>query len=205
MWTWGYNGQGQVGDGTRVSRSSPVQVGALTNWSQIAAGNGHTAAVKTDGTLWAWGNNNNPNGGGQLGLNDVLFRSSPVQVGALTNWSQIAAGRLHTAAIKTDGTLWAWAQNIRGQVGDNTVVARSSPVQVGALTNWSQIAAGGYHTAAIKTDGTLWTWGYNANGQVGDGTAVSRSSPVQVGALTTWFMVAKGAGTRFTLALYGVV
>jgi alpha-tubulin suppressor-like RCC1 family protein len=105
--------------------------------------------------LYAWGRNNN----GQLGLNDVADRSSPVQVGALNDWAQVAAGGAHTAAIKTNGTLWTWGAGGSGRLGLNDVVARSSPVQVGALTDWSQVTAGTSHTAAIKANGTLWSWG----------------------------------------------
>jgi alpha-tubulin suppressor-like RCC1 family protein len=95
--------------------------------------------------LWAWGYNNK----GQIGNGTIINRSSPVQVGALTNWSQVSAGNLDTAAVKTDGTLWAWGYNVFGAVGDGTIINRSSPVQVGALTNWSQISAGQYHPAAL--------------------------------------------------------
>ena len=95
--------------------------------------------------LYAWGSNNN----GQIGDGTVVDRSSPVQIGALTNWVQVAAGNAHTASVKTDGTMWTWGSNAFGQLGDGTVVDRSSPVQIGALTNWSQVAASFDHTAAI--------------------------------------------------------
>ena len=150
IWAWGLNNRGQLGDDTVSYRSSPVQIGALTNWAQVSAGDLFTASVKTDGTLWAWGDN----GRGQLGIGTAAgtYRSSPVQIGALTTWSQVSAGAEHTAAIKTDGTMWAWGGNISGEVGDGTTVSRSSPVQVGALTTWAQVAGGSVHTVAIKTD-----------------------------------------------------
>ena len=104
-------------------------------------------SVKTDGTMWLWGKNNY----GQLGDNTAINRSSPVQIGALTTWSKIAAGSNSSIAIKTDGTLWAFGYNqTHGRVGDNTVIDRSSPVQIGALTTWSQIATGDNHTLAIN-------------------------------------------------------
>jgi hypothetical protein len=199
LWTWGYNGNGELGQDNTSDRSSPVQVGALTTWSKISAGESMGAAIKTDGTLWVWG----ANAYGELGL-DVSGalgkRSSPVQVGALTTWSQIKAGTVATAALKTDGTLWLWGRNNYGQLGQNipTSTNRSSPVQVGALTTWSKIANSGYHVVAIKTDGTLWSWGANGSGQLGLGNTVYRSSPVQVGALTTWSDTAVGA--YFTMA-----
>jgi alpha-tubulin suppressor-like RCC1 family protein len=185
MWAWGRNNAGQLGDGTVVTRSSPVQIGALTDWNDVDIGSYHTIAKKTNGTLWAWGNNQR----GQLGTNNLTYRSSPVQVGALTTWSTIAAGNRHSMATKTDGTLWAWGYNFQGQLGINLAYSyqhRSSPVQVGALTTWSKASAGGNRSGAVKTDGTLWMWGLNNSGNLGDLTTVNRSSPVQVGIATDW-------------------
>jgi alpha-tubulin suppressor-like RCC1 family protein len=197
FWMWGRNFTGQIGDGTTITRSSPVQVGALTNWSQPAVGGGHMLAVKTDNSLWAWGNN----ASGQLGQNIAGNTSSPVQVGILTNWAQVTAGSDHSIAVKTSGTLWSWGFNHIGQLGQNiaTTINRSSPVQIGSLTNWSRVSEFYQSASAIKTDGTLWSWGLNAFGMIGDGTVVRRSSPVQVGAFTTWSDVAKG--THHTVAV----
>lgn len=190
LWSWGANSssggiipQGQLGLNDAVNRSSPVQVGALTNWSKVAAGKLHSLAIKTNGTLWSWGNNTDF---GALGLGDKISRSSPVQVGSLTDWAQISAGSGFSAAISTNGTLWTWGQNGDGQLGQNNTIDRSSPVQVGASTNWAQVSCGYLHTTAVKTDGTLWTWGFNTFGRLGLGDTVTRSSPVQIGALTTW-------------------
>jgi len=197
LWTWGRNTFGQLGDNTIIDRSSPVQIGALTTWSQIVAGRSSCFSIKTDGTMWSWGTNDY----GALGDNTVLTRSSPVQVGALTTWSKISIfnGGDSVTAIKTDGTLWTWGYNFYGQLGDNTIVDKSSPIQLGALTTWSQSASGAYHTLAIKTDGTLWSWGSNEVGQLGSNTVVYRSSPVQVGALTTWSKIA--SGRKYTIAI----
>ena len=192
LWTWGYNNFGQLGDNTTAAKSSPVQtVAGGTNWKSVAGGYYHTAAIKTDGTLWTWGYNSY----GQLGDNTVAAKSSPVQtVSAGTNWKQVASGYYHTAAIKTDGTLWSWGFNIYSQLGDNTTAGKSSPVQtVAGGTNWKSVASGYYHTAAIKTDGTLWTWGQNSNGQLGDNTLAGKSSPVQtVAGGTNWKSVTRG-------------
>jgi alpha-tubulin suppressor-like RCC1 family protein len=201
LWAWGYNGNGQLGlgdAGALTKRSSPVQVGALTTWYQVAAGSAFTLATKTDGTLWSWGNNSN----GQLGQNNTTYHSSPVQIGALTNWSRISAGAgKFCLAIKTDGTLWSWGYNDFGTLGQNDTVNRSSPVQVGSLTNWYQVAAGNNHCIATKADGTLWSWGVGGNGQLGLGNTTYRSSPVQVGALTTWSRLAKMPMSDSSLAL----
>ena len=192
VWTWGDNTRGQLGDNTTISRSSPgTTAGGGTTWSQVSAGNQHTVAVKTDGTLWTWGLNTS----GQLGTGNTTARSSPVTTaGGGTTWSQVSAGGFHTAAIKTDGMLWTWGYNGYGQLGDNTQNNRSSPVTTaGGGTTWSQVNCGWYHTAAIKTDGTLWTWGYNGYGRLGDNTTTDRRSPITTaGGGTTWSQVSAG-------------
>ena len=199
LWLWGLNWYGRIGDNTRTQRNSPVQtVSGGTNWKMVASGYYHTAAIKTDGTLWTWGYNNN----GQLGDNTRTHKSSPVQtVSGGTNWKQVACGRGHTSGIKTDGTLWLWGSNGNCELGDNTTDKKSSPVQtVAGGTNWKLVAGGFYHTAAIKTDGTLWTWGENTYGGLGDDTGVAKSSPVQtVSGGTNWKQVA--GGNAYTAAI----
>ena len=193
LWTWGHNNYGQLGDNTIDNKSSPVQtIAGGTNWKQVSSGWFHTSAIKTDGTLWMWGLNNN----GQLGDNSVIRKSSPIQtVAGGTNWKTVSGSIYHTAAIKTDGTLWTWGRNNYGQLGDSTVANKSSTVQtIAGGTNWKLVDCGAHHTSAIKTDGTLWLWGYNGYGQLGDSTVASKSSPVQtVAGGTNWKLVAGGA------------
>ena len=195
LWSWGNNGfYGQLGDNTTTHRSSPIQtIAGGTNWKQVRSGGSHTAAIKTDGTLWLWGNNLY----GNLGRSDVTPRSSPIQtISGGTNWKQVACGKRNfTAAIKTDGTLWLWGKNSNyGQLGRNDLTDRSSPIQtVSGGTNWKQVACGFLNTAAIKTDGTLWLWGYNSYGNLGNNSPTSRSSPVQtVAGGTNWSLVTMG-------------
>ncbi|WP_447637662.1 RCC1 domain-containing protein [Flavobacterium microcysteis] len=107
-------------------------------------------------------------------------------------WKEIAAGGLHTIAIKTDGTLWAWGQNNYGQLGDGTTVDKNTPVQIGTATDWYQIAAGSNHSLAIKIDGTLWAWGNNGSGELGDGTIVRKNAPVRIGTATNWSQISGG-------------
>jgi alpha-tubulin suppressor-like RCC1 family protein len=190
LWIWGLNSSGQLGTNNSTNRSSPVTtVAGGTNWKQVACGQSFTSAIKTDGTLWTWGNN----ASGVLGDNTTSTRSSPVTtVAGGTNWKQVACSIGSIAAIKTDGTLWTCGYNLYGQLGDGTSSNRSSPVTTsGGGTNWKQVACGVFSTAAIKTDGTLWTWGRNSFGELGDNTTSSRSSPVTtVAGGTNWKQVA---------------
>ena len=194
LWAWGSNTSGTLGNNTVIARSSPVQIGLLTNWSKvIASGAGASFAVKTDGTLWSWGLATS----GVLGLNDVASRSSPTQIGALSDWAQVAAGANFCTAIKTDGTLWSWGSGGNGRTGLNDVANRSSPTQIGALSGWAQVAAGNSHCIAVKTDGTLWAWGSSTG--LGNSGSVPVSSPIQIGALSDWAQVAAGNG--YSLAI----
>ena len=175
------------------SIATPLSVDAAT--PQFAAGYYHTVALKTNGTLWAWGDNTYS----QLGDGTYVNKGVPTQVGSNAKWSSVAAGYYHTVALKSDGTLWAWGRNTYGQLGDGTTVNKNSPVQIGSDTDWSSISAGNRHTVAIKTDGTLWAWGENLKGQLGDGTTVEKTSPVQIGSDTTWSVIS--TGSAHTLAL----
>jgi len=156
---------------------------------RLAGGGAHSLAIKTDGSLWAWGDNQY----GQLGDGTTTNRLTPVQV--LTGVAAVAVGDLHSLALKTDGSLWAWGVNGDGELGDGTTTQRLTPVQV--LTGVAAVAAGGYHSLALKTDGSLWAWGSNSGGELGDGTTTQRLTPVQV--LTG--VAAVAAGGYHSLAL----
>ena len=186
LWSWGFSDFGQLGDNTIIHRSSPVQVPG-TIWNDVKSGPNRRSvwARRTNGTLWAWGRNES----GELGLNDLINRSSPTQIPG-TAWSDISSGGSHVLARKTDGTLWVWGFNCQGNLGINDETHRSSPVQVPG-TSWNDVSAGFSHSLARKTDGTLWSWGYNNAGRLGDNTIISKSSPVQVPG-TAWNDISTG-------------
>ena len=141
LWSWGSNLRGQLGQNTDApapylgGRSSPTQIPGT--WSDFAAG-GIGLGLKADGTIWAWGNNQN----GPLGQNEPgpSQYSSPTQIGTDTDWSDIVGA---TYALKTDGSFWSWGYNPTGQLGQNNTTKYSSPTQVGGDTDWMRIGEGG--------------------------------------------------------------
>ena len=192
LWSCGYGGNGIQGNNNTVAFSSPVpSITGATNWKQISYQRAIVLAVKTDGTLWSWGNGVY----GQIGNNTTLNYSSPIQpIAGTTNWKQVAVGYHHAAAIKTDGTLWAWGHNGYGSIGDNTTAAKSSPVSLQYGSNWKQVACGYGTTAGIKSNGELWIWGgyFQNRGLAGNNTTSNYSSPVTPAGGGTWKQVACG-------------
>ena len=204
LWCWGDNSdRGQLGQnvaGSTGNQSSPMQVGSGTDWSKVGKmfGGYGSAAIKTDGTLWMWGNNAT----GACGINnstDTAF-SSPVQVPG-TTWKAISIIGTFSGgmATKTDGTLWSWGYNSQGTLGHNTGGAgtdRSSPIQVGTDNDWDEPlgALGGYGGGVTvrKTDNTMWAWGSNSYGEQAQNDRVARSSPTQVPG--SWRQTAGGPG-----------
>ena len=188
VWAWGRGANGQLGNGeTEDVFTHAVQVKnadgtPLTDVIAVSAGGYHSMAKKADGTIWAWGKNEN----GQLGNGAAADSSVPVQIMGLTGIEQIAAGEFHSMALRADGTIWTWGRNQYGQLGDNTRNSSAVPVQVtgengfGYLTDVEEIAAGIGYSMALMSDGTLMAWGHNNSYQLGDGTQQSRNAPVEV-------------------------
>ena len=199
IWAWGLNTNGQLGDGTITNRLTPTQeITFATDWVAVSASGNHTMALKSDGTLWAWGKN----ASGQLGDGSTTQRNVPTQeVTGATDWVAVSAGTDYSAALKSDGTLWAWGSNAFGQLGDGTIVDKLVPTQeIMGATNWVAVSAASIHTLALKSGGTLWGWGSNANGRLGDGTTTQRLVPTQeITTATDWVVVA--AGVTFSAAL----
>jgi alpha-tubulin suppressor-like RCC1 family protein len=264
VWTWGKNDYGQLGDGTTANRQEPIQVNGLSQVIAVAAGKSHSLAVKQDGAVWAWGNNSSR----QLGNNSSDTALKPTQVvievpgtdtspptfPPLTDVVAVSASEVHSVALKSDGTVWAWGDNRYGQLGTGNTFGSATAKQVpglaqvqvitaggdstsartlartedGALWGWgnndecqfgqetaeevktplklaelarigaiSALASGLGHGIALTADGQVWTWGDNQNGQLGDGTSTSRCMPMPVSGVSEVERIA--AGDRHTL------
>jgi alpha-tubulin suppressor-like RCC1 family protein len=178
LWCWGSNSNGQFGDGSTAGSDFPVQETTdARDWAAVSAGQAHTCAVKTSGTLWCWGYNSN----GQLGDAGTVDSAVPVQESThASDWDAVTARYAYTCAVKTAGTLWCWGSNSSGQLGDGTTTGSAVPVQESThASDWAAVSARYLHTCAIKTAGTLWCWGSNSSGQLGDGTTTGSAVPVQ--------------------------
>lgn len=191
LWACGYNGTGQLGDGTVMDKILFAQIGTDSNWESISASlSAHTMGIKTDGTLWSWGLNED----GQLGIGSFQQQNSPIQLGNESNWKSVTVGSFHTLAIKKDGSLWAFGFNTSGQLGDGSLLSKNYPVRVGFDEDWISVSAGFSHSVGVKKDGSLWTWGYNHRGQagLGNGSPVRVTIPTRVDTDLDWQSVSSG-------------
>ena len=173
LWAWGFNAFGQVGDGTVFYRITPKQIGVDSIWIAVSAGGSRSAAIKANpGTLWVWG---------------VNYTGYPVQTGVSTDWVNVSVSGVATStssftlAKKSDNTLWAWGDNDYGQLGIGSTIDKTTPVQIGANSNWSIFTTGGFHSLAINNDGNLWLWGRNTYGQLGLGDTNNANIPYALG------------------------
>jgi alpha-tubulin suppressor-like RCC1 family protein len=196
LWSWGFNGTGQLGVVTGNSYEQlPVQVGMDTNWEMVSAGGFHAIALKNDGTLWGWGLNEY---GQVTGINVKSF-FAPEQIGSDTDWVFIEACFMSSFAIKRDGTLWAWGFNKNGELGINSLIQPNNPEQVGN-DKWISISSGGFFTMGIQENNTLWHWGSHFLYSEEDGYIIKvHLVPTQIDTDTNWVSVA--AGMEYAIAL----
>lgn len=191
LWGWGSNNNGYLGNGAISSyqAASPVQIGTATDWNHIAGNDGrHCLAIKTNGTLWAWGRNH----AGQIGDGTTTDRYTPVQIGTATDWKWIDGGSRLSFALKTNNTLWAW-----GFCNSGFSLNSNQPFQIGADSNWKTVSVkkyeGAQYVLMTKTNGTLWGWGGDDYQQLGNGTGnVDFNSPTQIGTDSDWVDASAG-------------
>jgi alpha-tubulin suppressor-like RCC1 family protein len=179
LWAWGRNGEGQLGLEDTINRNAPSSISPLPplmqpGWTTVTTVGNHCLGLKSDGTLWAWGDN----ASGQLGLGDTVGRTAPTHVALGGNgYVAIAAGTAHSLGLKADGWLLSWGNNLYGQLGLDNTTQRLYPTIVGNLGLVT--LAANKHCLGLKADGTLWAWGLN-NGILGLGDTTNRLSPTQV-------------------------
>ena len=221
MYAWGNNAFGQLGNGKNgrgivrgiedksEDQKTPQLIDSKSEWKDIATGQYHSLALKSDGTLWAWGSNN----AGQLGLGagKTGSQNTPQQVGTSRDWKALAGGDFHSLALNNAGTLYTWGSNTAGQLGDSSKTQSSAPKAI--TGTWKAVAAGSNHTLAINSADALHAWGLNAYGQLGNGDDAGgdvsdrtkdKTAPVLIGS-DTWKAVAGGGSHSLALKSDGTL
>lgn len=183
LWAAGTAESGVQGTNDGVDHKVLTRIGTDNDWADMACSRfwGYSAfAIKTNGTLWAWGENS----AGQLGIGNTQAQTLPVQVGTDTDWKQVAAGVSSVLALKADGSLWGWGLNMYGELFGYEG-RQSSPVRLGSETDWEKVLVIEFRAYAVKKDGTLWAWGDNSRNLLGFNTpteeeSTSEGNPVEV-------------------------
>jgi alpha-tubulin suppressor-like RCC1 family protein len=196
---------GLLGNGSTTTINPTLQqIGTATNWQKISASSDMTIGLKTDGTIWGWGQNDQY----EMGNNTCCANQlTPIQIGTANHWVDVETSLgASVFALKNDGTIWGWGLNLAGLLGNSTVMARSIPTQLNADTDWASIHVGAAHILALKTNGTLWSWGGGEYGQTGDNFPSSyyRDTPTQVGT-DTWSKVFAGWKVSFGIKTDGTL
>jgi alpha-tubulin suppressor-like RCC1 family protein len=198
---FGFNGNGELGNGGITSSDAPVAVNQASEAAAISAGGFHSLALLDNGTVRAWGYN----GYGELGDGTGITSYAPVEVRGLQGVTAVSAGEFHSLALLSSGNVMAWGGNNDGQLGDGSIANSDVPVAVGGLSGVTAISAGGCglfpegHSLALLSNGRVMDWGGNEYGQLGDGNTANSDVPVEVSGLGE--VVAISAGEFFSLAL----
>ena len=204
LYAWGSNKNGQLGIGTTTDNElAPQRVGRDSDWKAVSGGVNHSLALKSDGTLYAWGKNDR----GQLGIGSTENRTTPQRVGSADDWKAISAGFSHSLALKSDNTLYAWGDNRLGALGNgenganltDTSKDKTAPIQIGTESNWQTISANNSYSMALKDTGTLYTWGSNSMGQLGDGTNRDKNEPTPIQEGTNWETISAGLASSLAI------
>ncbi|WP_395052106.1 T9SS type A sorting domain-containing protein [Flavobacterium sp.] len=185
LWAWGNNINQTLGinDDTVFFQGTPIQVGTATDWAKIYAGKTVSFGIKTNNTLWSWGNT-------QLTLRQQNF-GYPLQATTDTDWEKISNNAAHITALKTNHSLWYWGQNYHGLAANGVAgnFVALNPIQITTSTDWLDVETNGFNTIALKNNGTLWSWGTNGYGNFGNNNTTNSYVPIQVGTDTNWLKI----------------
>jgi alpha-tubulin suppressor-like RCC1 family protein len=210
VWAWGYDGLGELGNGTSDENQHPIasQVKGLSAVSAIAGATtgDHSLALLSDGSLRAWGSNIQSQLGAATTTTCSTYRwpcsKTPVRVGGLTGVAKVAAGGSHSLALKTDGTAWAWGDNGYGQLGTGaSFAAHLTPAKVQVVGTLTALAGGSQFAMGLGADGRVWAWGANQFGQLGIGTSDGNPHPKPARVIGITTVTAVAAGGSHSLAM----
>lgn len=187
LYSWGSSVSYATGQNTTSTITTPTTVGGPSPWLKVVSFGGNTVgyggfAIKSNGTLWSWGDSSNY-GTGQGTLTNIQI---PTQIGTDTDWTDVIGTGGGGFALKSNGTLWSWGESNNYQTGQNTTTNIQVPTQVGTDTNWAKITAFAQGGFAIKTNGTLWSWGWTISYATGQGSISTFQVPTQMGTDTDW-------------------
>ena len=196
VWAWGDNSRGQLGDGnSTVDQITPIQVPGFDSIITIDAGWNHSLALKDDGTIWVWGQNEH----GELGDSTYLLKDYPIKVQGLTNMLDVKGGGWHSVALRNDSTVWTWGFNDFGQLGNGNLNTTPWPVQVVGLSGIVSIESGRHHSFALDKDGVLWGWGYNFYNSLGTTSPPNQSTPIQASLNPKNYILSSGDWHSFAI------
>jgi hypothetical protein len=196
---WGYNGYGEVGDGTITNRSVPTTVSGNYNFSGVDGGGYHTCGIAVNGSAFCWGYN----GYGRLGDGTTTQRTTPTAVSGDYNFTAVGLGYAHTCGIATNGSMFCWGYNGYGEVGDGTTTTRNVPTAVVGGYNFSGVGIGDFHTCGLAVNGSAFCWGNNSYGQLGDGSTSNRYVPRAVSGDYNFSSLALGGWHTCGIAVNG--
>ena len=202
---WGYNANGQLGDGTTTDRPSPVAVQGGLTFASISAGFVHSCGLTTTGAAYCWG----LNAEGYLGDGTIVSRTIPVTVTGGLTFARLDVGYLHTCGVTVGGAAYCWGDNLGGDLGDGTTANRTRPALVQGGLTFASVSAGYLHTCGMATDGKGYCWGQNDQGALGDGTAVNHATPTPVqnglafASLSAGYMYTCGVTTDHAAVCWG--